>query len=90
VKVGRPYAVPAGTDPREGTRLLGATLQAMLDELQARPVHRPVRGEKAPWHPAHLGGGAPTAAEAALVETTVPRRAVRPDWRPGAQTSRVG
>jgi 1-acyl-sn-glycerol-3-phosphate acyltransferase len=81
VLVGTPYDVPRGTDPRAATRMLGTTLQAMLDELQSRPAHRPVPGEHAPWHPAHLGGHAPTPQEAARYER-VPRSAVPPSWGP--------
>ena len=50
-----------------GTRDLGRTLQRMLDDLQARPEHQP-RRETAPWHPAHLGGHAPSVAQARAVE----------------------
>lgn len=90
VAVGTPYAVARDADPVEATRQLGATLQGMLDALQGRPEHRPAPGERAPWHPAHLGGHAPTPQEARLLETTVPRHALPPTWQPGGQTSRVG
>lgn len=80
VSVGRPYDVPRGADLVQATRHLGDTLQGMLDGLQARPEHQPRPGERAPWHPAHLGGAAPTVEQARIVETTVPRRAVPPDW----------
>ena len=82
IKVGRPYDVAPHADARDETRRLGSVLQELLDDLQARPVHRPPPGEPVWWHPAHLGGGAPTPAQARLVETTVPRRAVTPTWQP--------
>lgn len=83
VLVGRPYDVPPDVDVVEATGDLGCTLQAMLDRLQARPEHQPGAGERAPWHPAHLGGHAPTPAEARAYER-VPRSAVPPTWAPGA------
>ena len=85
--VGAPYAVPQDADRVEATLRLGATLQTMLDDLQARPVHQPSPGERAPWHPAHLGGAAPTIEEARTIETTVPRRAVKPTWSPRPRQS---
>lgn len=89
VLIGTPYDVPPGTDPREATRRLGTTLQAMLGELQSRPEHQPRPGERAPWHPAHLGGHAPAAWEAARYER-VPRSAVTPSWGPGVSSAAWG
>ena len=66
-----------------GTRLLGATLQRMLDEVQRHPRHRPAPGARAVWHPAHLGGHALTVAEAEALQD-LPRSAVAPTWRPRA------
>lgn len=82
VVVGRPYDVPPGADVTEETCRLGGTLQGMLDVLQARAEHQPAPEERATWHPAHLGGAAPTVERARLLETTVPRRAVPPTWTP--------
>lgn len=82
IKVGRPYAVAPGTDMRAETRRLGCVLQGLLDDVQVRPVHRPPPGDGVWWHPAHLGGGAPSPRAARLVETTVPRAAMAPTWRP--------
>ena len=81
VLVGRPRQVQADADLGGTTGELGATLQGMLDVLQRREVHRPRAGEPAPWHPAHLGGQAPTPAEARLRES-VPSSAVPPSWLP--------
>lgn len=76
VAVGAPVRVPSSADPRAATVDLGVTLQTMLDRLQRLPRHRPAPGEDAPWHPAHLGGSAPTRAEAESRESA-PRSAVR-------------
>lgn len=86
IRVGPPYVVPPGTDPRQATRDLGAVLQAMLDELQRRPEHQPRPGECAPWHPAHLGGDAPTPQEARDIERTRHPHAVSPTWAPTRQS----
>ena len=51
------------------TAMLALRLQSLLEELQRRPEHRPPPGRPAPWHPAHLGGTAPTPAEARLRES---------------------
>ena len=70
--VGEPMTFrPAGADGgvREQTTVLGLRLQGLLDELQGRDRHRPPAGPPAPWHPAHLGGGAPTPAAARLRES---------------------
>ena len=64
IAVGEPILVDPGADVTAGTVDLGRRLQAMLDRLQAQPRHQPRPGEDAPWHPAHLGGSAPTRAEA--------------------------
>lgn len=77
--LGEPFTVPAGTDLTVGTHRLGATLQRLLDQLQSRPEHQPTPGEHAPWHPAHLGGQAPSPQRARLTER-LPRTAVAPGW----------
>ena len=81
VSFGEPLTVGAGDDLSEWTRQLGAVLTAQLEALQRLPHHQPQPGEHAPWHPAHLGGHAPTRAEAAHLDV-VPRSAVRPTWGP--------
>jgi 1-acyl-sn-glycerol-3-phosphate acyltransferase len=64
IAVGEPILLDAGSDVVAGTVDLGRRLQVMLDRLQAEPRHQPAPGEDAPWHPAHLGGTAPTRSEA--------------------------
>jgi 1-acyl-sn-glycerol-3-phosphate acyltransferase len=76
ITVGEPIHVPPYADVLAGTVDLAVTLQAMLDRLQRLPRHRPVLAEDAPWHPAHLGGSAPTRVDAEPREST-PRSAVR-------------
>lgn len=89
VVLGAPRRLAPDADPREETVRLGHELQAMLEEVQRRLRHRPRPGEWAPWYPAHLGGHAPTPAEARQVER-VPRSAVPAVWAPGARVSGAG
>lgn len=88
IHVGPPYVLPPGADPRRATRDLGGVLQAMLDRLQRRPEHQPRPGERVPWHPAHLGGAAPTPQEAGDIERTRHPHAVPPTWSPSRQSPR--
>jgi 1-acyl-sn-glycerol-3-phosphate acyltransferase len=81
VRFGEPLAVPPGADLVAATTALGHRLTAMLEEVQRLPEHRPRPGERAPWYPAHLGGGAPDR-RAALALDHVPRSAVPPTWGP--------
>ncbi|SEC39045.1 1-acyl-sn-glycerol-3-phosphate acyltransferases [Nocardioides exalbidus] len=78
---GPPLTVGPGEDLAESTRRLGTLLTGQLEALQQLPHHRPAPGEAAWWYPAHLGGDAPTRAEAAYVDS-VPRSAVSPTWGP--------
>ena len=63
------------------THALGHRLTDLLEDLQRLPEHRPGSGESAPWHPAHLGGSAPTRAEAAHLDV-LPVGALTPSWGP--------
>jgi 1-acyl-sn-glycerol-3-phosphate acyltransferase len=83
VDFGAPLTIGAGDDLTEWTRHLGEVLTAQLEGLQGLAHHLPDGGEHAPWHPAHLGGHAPTRAEAAHLDV-VPRSAVSPTWGPCA------
>ena len=82
VSFGRPVTIGPGEDLTEWTCHLGALLTDQLEALQRLPHHVPRPGERAPWYPAHLGGHAPTRAEAAHLDV-VPRSAVSPRWGPG-------
>jgi 1-acyl-sn-glycerol-3-phosphate acyltransferase len=81
VSFGRALDIAPGEDLTDWTRRLGEVLTVQLEELQRLPHHRPRPGEHAPWYPAHLGGHAPTRAEAAHLDV-VPRAAIRPTWGP--------
>lgn len=81
VALGEPVSIDPGDDLTEWTQGLGRRLTSLLEGLQRLPHHRPRPGEPAPWHPAHLGGAAPTRLEAADLDS-VPRSAVPPTWGP--------
>ncbi len=79
---GEPMLLEPGTDPAAATTELGHRLTAMVEELQRRPEHRPRPGEHATWYPAHLGGHAPSRADARDLDV-VPTTAIAPTWGPG-------
>jgi 1-acyl-sn-glycerol-3-phosphate acyltransferase len=81
VSFGEPLTIAPGEDLTAWTCRLGEVLTEQLESLQRLPHHVPSSGESAPWYPAHLGGHAPTRAEAAHLDD-VPRSAVRPTWGP--------
>ena len=78
---GAPVTIGPTDDLTAWTARLGTLLSAQLEALQRLPHHLPQPGEVARWYPAHLGGHAPTRAEAAHLDV-VPRSAVRPTWGP--------
>ncbi|WP_341923958.1 lysophospholipid acyltransferase family protein [Nocardioides psychrotolerans] len=82
VRFGAPVHVAPGADLVETTRDLGRRLHAGLEALQRLPEHRPRPGERAPWHPAHLGGHA-VERQASFLLDGMPRSAVQPTWGPG-------
>ncbi len=84
VLCGAPLRVGPRDDLTEWTRGLGSVLTDLLEELQKRPHHQPMPGEYAPWHPAHLGGHAPSPQEARAWDI-VPRAAVAPTWGPTSE-----
>lgn len=71
VAVGSPIEVGPTDDPVAKTTVLRAELQALLDDAQAT---YPRSGKGQWWQPAHLGGAAPTPAEAAVAEAERQRR----------------
>lgn len=94
VSFGEPIRAEPGEDLTAWTHGLGHRLTHLLEELQQLPHHRPRSGEHAPWHPAHLGGHAPTREQAVGLDS-VPGSAVRPSWGPvpgaaGTPTSPAG
>ncbi len=75
VSISEPIPTPKGADAEAINDRLRARLQQMLDELQRRTPEQPEPGSNAWWHPAHLGGAAPTPQEAVeLGETDRARR----------------
>jgi 1-acyl-sn-glycerol-3-phosphate acyltransferase len=68
VQVGEPIDAPRGSDADALTATLRASLQSMLEQLQRSTPEQPSAGEDAWWHPAHLGGSAPTPEQAALMD----------------------
>ncbi len=84
---GRPISIEVGAPLRlagdvvTASRALGARLQQLVEGLQRRHPDQPSIGTWAPWHPAHLGGQAPTAAQA-LADADLPRWAVQPSPGP--------
>lgn len=81
ISFGEALSVGATDDLDAWTRGLGVVLTDQLEALQRLPHHVPRPGEPAPWYPAHLGGQAPTRAQAADLDV-VPRSALRPTWGP--------
>ncbi|SDS58221.1 1-acyl-sn-glycerol-3-phosphate acyltransferases [Nocardioides scoriae] len=79
--LGPALRVAPGDDLTERTHELGHVLTDLLEGLQRLPHHQPRPGQVAPWHPAHLGGHAPSRYRAVELET-VPLHAVRPSWGP--------
>lgn len=80
IAVSAPITLPAEGSAQDATVELGRQLQRLVDDVQRRHPDQPRPGRPDRRHPAHLGGAAPTAADAA-VEADVPRTAVHP---PGA------
>jgi hypothetical protein len=81
VSFGAPVTIGPEEDLTPWTCRLGALLTEQLESLQRLPHHVPGPREVASWYPAHLGGHAPTRAEAADLDV-VPRSAIRPTWGP--------
>ncbi len=81
VAFGPAFSVGPDADLVEVTRDLGHRMTGLLEGLQSLPHHRPRPGEKARWHPAHLGGTAPTRTAAEPLDL-LPRSAIRPTWGP--------
>ena len=78
---GPALSVSRDEDLTEATGRLGRAMTELLEGLQLMPEHVPAPGEHAPWYPAHLGGHAPTRAEALTLDS-VPTSAVPPSWGP--------
>ncbi len=81
IEVGEPIAAPRDADADELTAQLRARLAELLEGLQRRTPEQPLPGEDAWWHPAHLGGTAPTPEQAAALDAAAreTRATRRPD-----------
>lgn len=77
ILVSAPITLPTEGSVRDATVELGRQLQQLVDGVQRRHPDQPRPGHLDRRQPAHLGGAAPTAADAA-VGVDVPRTAVHP------------
>ena len=68
IRVGEPMEWPRGTSPDTVATQLRERMQALLEQTQRAHPDQPVPGQDAWWHPAHLGGTAPTPEEAHEIE----------------------
>jgi 1-acyl-sn-glycerol-3-phosphate acyltransferase len=66
--IGEPMTVVRSDDPAAVMDELHARLAALLDRAQRGYPEQPAGPEDAWWQPAHLGGTAPTPAEAAALD----------------------
>ena len=73
IDVGEPIPAPKGVDGQALAGQLRATLQSMLEDQQRRTPEQPRVGEDAWWHPAHLGGSAPTPDQATALDAAARR-----------------
>jgi 1-acyl-sn-glycerol-3-phosphate acyltransferase len=68
VQVGAPIDAPRQADGDALTAMLRASLQSMLEQLQRATPEQPSPGDDPWWHPAHLGGSAPTPEQAKVMD----------------------
>ncbi|WP_410587271.1 lysophospholipid acyltransferase family protein [Amycolatopsis sp. lyj-23] len=68
ILIGEPMHPAKGDDWDVVTKELRTRMSALLDRAQAEYPDRPASDEERWWLPAHLGGTAPTAAEAAELD----------------------
>ncbi len=64
VVIGPPLPLPRETPADELNQKLRETLQTMITKVQQATPEQPTPGVEAWWHPAELGGSAPSLAEA--------------------------
>ncbi|MDQ4085504.1 MAG: 1-acyl-sn-glycerol-3-phosphate acyltransferase [Actinomycetota bacterium] len=64
IAVGEPMAAPPDEHPGRLTDALRERMQELLERTQQSHPDQPMPGKDAPWHPAHLGGTAPTPERA--------------------------
>jgi 1-acyl-sn-glycerol-3-phosphate acyltransferase len=68
VQVGEPVDASRQASGDAITDTLRARLQSLLEQLQRTTPEQPSAGEDAWWHPAHLGGSAPTPEQAKAMD----------------------
>lgn len=68
IAVGEPLPAPPDGDRGALTLALRARMQDLLEQAQKVHPDQPRSGEDAPWHPAHLGGTAPSPDRAAELD----------------------
>lgn len=68
IRVGEPITPPSGAPAAEVTATLADRMTALLDQLQRDYPDAPAGPQDRWWQPAHLGGTAPTPAEAARLD----------------------
>ncbi len=76
--IGEPLHPQPAVPVADQTGELGRRLGELLERAQRDHPDQPTPGEHAWWHPAHLGGAAPTAQQARALEHPMPPGAVAP------------
>ncbi|MDQ3663671.1 MAG: 1-acyl-sn-glycerol-3-phosphate acyltransferase [Actinomycetota bacterium] len=76
VLVGRPFPVRGDLSVVDQTRGLGERMAELLDQVQRSHRDQPNPDGSSWWHPAHLGGAAPTPEQARRTEPAMPTGAV--------------
>jgi len=76
VLVDRPFPVRGDLSVVDQTRALGERLAELLEQVQRAHPDQPEPDRSSWWHPAHLGGSAPTPEQARRMEPAMPTGAV--------------
>ena len=85
ILVDRPFPVRGDVSVVDQTRALGERLAELLEQVQRAHPDQPEPDGSSWWHPAHLGGAAPTPEQALRMTTPMPTGAVRiPPPTPGS------
>ena len=76
ILVDRPFPVRGDLSVVDQTRALGERLAELLEQVQRAHPDQPEPDGSSWWHPAHLGGAAPTPEQARRKEPAMPTGAV--------------
>jgi len=76
VLVDRPFPVRGDLSVVDQTRALGERMAELLEQVQRSHPDQPEPDGSSWWHPAHLGGAAPTPEQARHTEPAMPTGAV--------------